>query len=477
MAEKITKQSEDFSQWYLDVVVAADLADYAPVKGCMIIKPYGYKIWELIQQDMNKRMEELGVENAYFPLLIPESFILKEADHVEGFAPELLTATRVGKKELEEHFVVRPTSETIIYDSYAKWIHSYRDLPLKMNQWANVMRWEKRTRPFLRTSEFLWQEGHTVHATCEEADTMVMDALMMYDAVEQDVLAFAGIKGRKSESEKFPGAFYTTTIEVLAKDGKAIQSCTSHNLGQGFSKAFNIQFSDRDEQLKTPWITSWGMSTRIIGTMIMVHGDDLGLRMPPRIAPIQVVIVPVIVNEETKDAVLNKAHEIAQTLKKQGIRVKVDTSDKRPGFKFAEWEMKGVPVRMELGPKDLEKNQVVCARRDLNTKSPMTIDALETEIPALLDEIHENLLEQSKRWTEQNIIDVFDFERFEELLDQRGGFMRVAWCGEGDCEAQIKETTKATSRCIPFEGQEAVKGECFHCGKEAKHIALFARAY
>ena len=477
MSQKITPQSQDFSQWYLDTVLAADLADYAPVKGCMIIKPYGYKIWELIQQDMNKRMEDLGVENAYFPVLIPENFIMKEADHVEGFAPELLTATRVGQKELEEPYVVRPTSETIIYDSYAKWIHSYRDLPVKMNQWCNVMRWEKRTRPFLRTSEFLWQEGHTCHSTKEEADTMVIDALEMYAATQTESLALYGVQGYKSEAEKFPGADYTTTIEVMAKDGKSIQSCTSHQLGQNFSKAFNIEFTDKDEKQKLPYLTSWGLSTRIIGTMIVAHGDDQGLRLPPKIAPIQVVIVPVIPKEKFKEEVSAKADEIAAQFKAQGIRVKVDYSDKRPGFKFAEWEMKGVPIRMEIGPKDIEKDQVVCARRDLNEKNPMAIAGLSKEIPELLEEIQATLLDQSKVWTEQNITDVFDFERFGELLDERGGYMRVAWCGDEECEDQIQKKTKATSRCIPFEGQDTVKGECFHCGKDAKHIALFARAY
>ena len=477
---KLTKRSEDFSKWYLDIIQMADLADYAPVKGCMVIKPYGYKIWELIQADLNIRMEAMGVENACFPLLIPESFITKEADHVDGFAPELLTATRVGQKELEEPYVIRPTSETIIYDMYSRWIHSYRDLPMKMNQWANVFRWELKTKPFLRTSEFFWQEGHTVHATNEEADEMVMDALNMYDAFQRESMALCGVKGRKSESEKFPGADYTTTIEAMAQDGKAIQSCTSHNLGQGFSKAFNIEFTDKDEQQKTPFITSWGMSTRIIGTMIMIHSDDSGLRLPPMLAPHQVVVVPITRknNEESSKRVMEKARELTLELKKLGLRVKLDDRDtKSPGFKFAEWEVKGVPIRMEIGPKDLDDNQVVCARRDLSTKAPVAFENIATEVPGLLESIHNNLYAESEENLQKSITDVFDFERFSELVEEKGGFMRVAWCGNDQCEKDIKEKTKASSRCIPFEGQEAVKGDCFHCGEEAKHITLFAKAY
>ncbi len=475
---KLTKQSEDFSKWYLDLVQMADLIDYAPVKGCMIIKPYGYKIWELIQQDMNRRMEKLGVENAYFPLLIPESFIKKEAEHVEGFAPELLTATRVGDKELDEPYVLRPTSETIIYDSYAKWVHSYRDLPLKMNQWANIIRWELKTKPFLRTTEFLWQEGHTVHSSCEEADEMVKDALNMYSDFEKETLAFAVIKGKKSDAEKFPGAFYTTTVEALAKDGKAIQTGTSHNLGQGFAKAFNIQFADKDEQMKYPWLTSWGVSTRLIGTMIMIHGDDKGLRLPPKIAPIQVVIVPIFKDEEGKKEVMRKVNDIYSSLKNQEIRVKIDDrEEKSPGFKFNEWEIKGVPLRIEIGPKDIEDNQCVCARRDNSEKQAVQLDDVNQIIPELLEAIQDNLFNQSQEHLNQNIIDVFDFERFNELLDERGGFMRVGWCGDKKCEKEIQEKTKATSRCIPLEGQENVKGECFHCGAEAKYVALFARGY
>ena len=475
---KLTKQSENFSQWYLDLVQMAGLADYAPVKGCMTIKPYGYKIWELMQKDLNERMEKLGVENAYFPLLIPEEFIKKEAEHVDGFAPELLTATRVGEKELEEPYVIRPTSETIIYDSYAKWIHSYRDLPLKMNQWANIIRWEKRTRPFLRTSEFLWQEGHTAHATESEADEMVLDALGMYDDFEQEVLAFKGIKGKKSEAEKFPGAKYTTTLEVLAKDGKAIQSGTSHNLGQGFSKAFNIEFTDTDEKKKYPWITSWGVSTRLIGSVIIVHGDDNGLRLPPNIAPIQVVIVPIAHDEMAKNNVMAEVFKIFEALKKEGIRVKIDErDDKRPGFKFAEWELKGVPIRMEIGQKDIEKSQVICARRDTSEKFSVNIAEVPEIIPTTLEDIHNNLLQESIDFTQKNTTDVFDFETFKEVMKEKSGFVRAAWCGNETCEKKIQEKTKATSRCIPFEGQDAVKGECFHCGKTAEHITIFAKAY
>ncbi len=472
---KLTKQTEDFSKWYIDLMKMADLVDYAPVKWCVVFKPYWYKMWELIQQDFNKRMEKLGVDNAYFPLLIPESFITKEANHVEWFAPELLTVTRVGQKQLDEPYVIRPTSETIIYDSYSKWIQSYRDLPLKMNQWANVMRWEMKTKPFLRTSEFLWQEGHTAHSSEVEADKMVSDALEMYYDFQHEFLAIEGIKGLKSKSETFPWAKYTKSIEVLAKDGKAIQSCTSHNLGQEFSKAFDISYMDKDETKKFAWLTSWGMSTRIIGTMIMVHGDDKGLRLPPKVAPIQVVIVPIFRDDEQKKIVLNKAYEISAQLKSLWIRVKIDNSEKRPWFKFAEWEVKWVPIRMEIGPRDVENNEVVCARRDLDSKDSYSIDSLSQSITELLNSIHANLLEQSKLYLQQNIIDVFDFESFCEKVET-GWFLRCGWCGCEKCEAEIKTKTKATTRCIPFNTEE-VKGDCVHCWKPAKHLVLFAKAY
>lgn len=473
---KLTSQSKDFSKWYLELMQAADLIDYAPVKGCMIFKPYAYKIWELIQAEFNPRMEKLGVQNAYFPVLIPESFIMREADHVEGFAPELLTITRVGEKKLEEPYVVRPTSETIIYDSFSRWIHSYRDLPLKVNQWANVMRWEMKTKPFLRTSEFLWQEGHTAHSDMADADKMVMDALEMYDEFQHEVLAIEGIKGRKSLLETFPGADYSNTIEVLVKDGKSIQSCTSHNLGTSFAEAFKISYTSKEEKQVTPVLTSWGMSTRIMGTMFMLHGDDLGLRLPPKVAPYQVVIVPIIVNEETKDDVIKKAEEIGAELKNSGIRSYVDLSDKRPGFKFSEWELKGVPVRVEIGPRDLNADSLTCARRDLNTKDQIPLSNFSSHIFDLLDSIHANLLIQAQEFLQQNIIDVFDFERFSELVKERGGFMRVTWCGDANCEAKIKEKTQATNRCLSLDDTD-VKGDCFHCGEKAKHIAYFAKAY
>ncbi|PCI25508.1 proline--tRNA ligase [Candidatus Peregrinibacteria bacterium] len=477
MASHITSQEKDFSQWYLDTLKIADVFDYAPVKGCMIIKPYGFKMWELFQQEMNTRMEEMDVENACFPALIPESFIMKEADHVEGFAPELLTVTRVGKKELEEPYVLRPTSETIIYNSYAQWIHSYRDLPLKMNQWANVFRWEMKTKPFLRTSEFFWQEGHTVHATEEEADTMVKDALDMYENFAEEVMAIRGIKGRKTMNETFAGADYTTTIEAMAKDGKAIQFCTSHQLGQSFAKAFDIEFTDKDEKQKTPFITSWGMSTRALGTMFVVHGDDKGLRMPPKIAPIQVMIIPVIPKEEHREAVMTQVEAIKKTLKSDGIRVRIDMSDKRPGFKFAQAEVKGIPIRMEVGPRDLEKNQVVCARRDISTKDSYDIKDLKESIPELLEDIHATLLSESEQHLQQNITDVFDIEGFERVLNEHKGFIRVAWCDDAEKEKEIQQKTGATIRCYPFDMQDQVTGTCFYTGRDATHIALFAKAY
>lgn len=476
---QITSPEKNFSQWYLDIVEKAELADYSSVKGAMVIKPYGYAIWENLQKELDTRIKGIGAKNAYFPLFIPEKLLQKEAEHVEGFAPECATVTRVGEKELEEPLVVRPTSEVIIYESFAKWIESHRDVPLCINQWANIVRWEMRTRPFLRTSEFLWQEGHTVHATEKEADEMTMKALEMYTNFDQEFLALPVITGRKSESEKFPGAKYTTTTEALARDGKAIQAGTSHQLGQGFAKSAEIEFVDTDEKKKTPWQTSWGVSTRLIGTIIVVHGDEKGLRLPPKIAPIQVVVVPILRGKDPDASalVLEKAREIVHILSQKGVRIELDDREgKSPGFKFNEWEVKGVPLRMELGPRDLQEEQVVIARRDRGEKTSISVADLESEVPRLLEEIQESLYEQAAEFQRKNTHEVFDYDTFKEIIAERGGFVRALWCGEESCEQQIQSETKATNRCMPFDVDE-VKGECICCQKSAKHLAVFAKAY
>lgn len=475
---KITSQQEDFSKWYLDIIAQADLADYSAVKGCMIIKPYGYAIWENIQRGLDDRIKAIGVKNAYFPLFIPESFIKKEAEHVEGFAPELVTVTHVGEKELEEKLFVRPTSETIMYDAYANWIHSYRDLPLLINQWANVVRWEKRTRPFLRTTEFLWQEGHTVHATEAEADEWTIKCLEMYRDFDKEDLSIPVVIGTKSEAEKFPGAKYTTTTEALAKDGKAIQAGTSHQLGQGFAKTFGIEFTDENEKQQIPWQTSWGLSTRIVGTLIVVHGDDKGLKIPPKIAPIQAVIVPIYKNSEEEESVKTACLKLAKDLKEVGIRIEFDTrTEKTPGFKFNEWEVKGVPVRIEVGPRDLAKDEVVLARRDTGEKKAILLGKVRSTVLDLMLDIQKNLYEQALEFQQKNTHTVFDYAQFKKIIEENPGFIKAGWCGDAECEAKIKAETKATIRCLPFEYAGEAKGECIYCGKEATQIALFAKAY
>lgn len=475
---KITPQKEDFSKWYLDIIAQADLADYSAVKGCMIIKPYGYALWENIQKALDDRIKAKGVKNAYFPLFIPESFIKKEAEHVDGFAPELVTVTHVGEKELAEKLYVRPTSETIMYDAYSNWIKSYRDLPLLINQWANVVRWEKRTRPFLRTTEFLWQEGHTVHATEAEADEWTIKCLEMYRDLDSEDLAIPVVIGTKSESEKFPGAKYTTTTEVLAKDGKAIQAGTSHQLGQGFAKTFGIEFTDENEKQQHPWQTSWGVSTRIVGTLIVVHGDDKGLRIPPKIAPIQVVIVPIYRTLEEEELVRKECLKIEVELKEVGIKVELDDrTEKTPGFKFNEWELKGVPVRIEVGPRDLAKDEVVMARRDTSEKKSILLAKVRSTVLDLMVDIQKTMLEQAIEFQTKNTHEVFDYERFKEIIKENPGFIKAGWCGNEECESRIQSETKATIRCLPFEYAGQAKGECIYCKKEATQIALFAKAY
>jgi prolyl-tRNA synthetase len=456
---EITPQSENFSQWYLDVVRRAELADYTEVKGCMAIRPYGYAIWELIQQAFDKRFKATGHVNAYFPLFIPASLLNKEKEHVAGFTPQVAWVTKGGDEELAEPLAIRPTSEVIIGTCYAKWIKSWRDLPVLINQWANVVRWEKVTRPFLRTTEFLWQEGHTAHETAEEAQEETLKILALYKECAETELAMPVVDGPKSESEKFAGAARTYSIEALMGDGRALQAGTSHNLGQNFAKAFGIQFQGRDKTVQHAWTTSWGVSTRLIGGVIMTHGDDNGLILPPRIAPYQVVIVP-IPRGNWQETVLPKAKEIQASLQARGVRVFLDDRDSQtPGWKFAEWELRGVPLRMEIGPKDLEKSAVMVARRDTRTKESMPMEGLTEGIAAKLDEIQAALLQRARTFREEHTTRVSSYDEFKSVMEGRPGFVIAGWCGSAECEAQIKAETQATLRNIPFGGAD-VKGTC-----------------
>ena len=476
---EITPRSHDFSQWYLDVVRRAELADYSPVKGCMVIRPYGYAIWEQIQQAFDSEFKRAGHVNAYFPLFIPESFLHKEAEHVEGFAPQVAYVTRAGGEELEEPLVVRPTSEAIIGSMYSKWIQSWRDLPVLINQWANVVRWEKVTRPFLRTTEFLWQEGHTAHETHDEAEAEALMILDIYARVSEDVLGMPVVKGQKSESEKFAGALRTYSIEALMGDGRALQAGTSHNLGQNFAKAFDITFQGRDKSVQHVWGTSWGVSTRLVGGVIMTHGDDSGLVLPPRVAPYQVVIVP-IGRDDWRETVLPKAREIRQQLAGAGIRVTLDERDERPGWKFAEWELRGVPLRLEIGPKDIEKSTVRVARRDTGAKQDLSMNGLPTPITELLDRIQRDLFERARAYRDERTQRVASYDAFKAAMEGRPGFVIAAWCGSAECEAQIKADTQATLRNMPLEGitgKTAPTGECVRCDNPARYEAWFAKAY
>jgi prolyl-tRNA synthetase len=473
---EITPQSVDFSRWYLDVVRRAELADYTPVKGCMAIRPYGYAIWELIQQGLDRRFKETGHVNAYFPLFIPESLLTREAQHVEGFSPQVAWVTRGGDEDLEERLAIRPTSEVIIGTMYAKWIKSWRDLPVLINQWANVVRWEKVTRPFLRTTEFLWQEGHTAHETEAEAEAETMRILALYKDFAETELAMPVVDGQKSDSEKFAGASRTYSIEALMGDGRALQAGTSHNLGQNFAKAFEIQFQGRDKIVQHAWTTSWGVSTRLIGGLIMTHGDDSGLILPPRVAPYQVVIVP-IARGNSQEMVLGKAREIRDDLVRHGVRVMLDDRDAyTPGWKFAEWEMRGAPLRLEVGPKDIEKSQVLLARRDTREKLPTPMEGLTAGIVALLDTIQKNLYARALKFREDHTARVSTYDEFKALLEGRPGFVIAGWCGGAECEAQIKAETQATLRNIPF-GSKDVPGTCVKCGQPAAGEAWFAKAY
>ncbi len=478
--KEITPKSEDFSQWYVDVVRKADLADYTSLKGCMVIKPYGYGLWENIRDGLDRRFKETGHQNAYFPMLVPESLLNKEAEHVEGFAPEVAWVTHGGDELLEERLAIRPTSEAIICSIYANWVQSYRDLPILINQWANVVRWEKVTRLFLRTTEFLWQEGHTCHRTHEEGIEETMKMLRVYQEFAETELAIPVIPGKKTENEKFPGAVNTFTIEALLSDGKALQSATSHDLGQHFSKMFDIIFEDEDQQRKHVWQTSWGASTRLVGGLIMAHGDENGLVLPPRVAPIQVVIVPIF-KQDNKVMILEKARELAAMLKPVA-RVHIDDREQySPGWKFNQWEMKGVPVRLEFGPKDLEKNQCVLARRDTREKEFIGLDVLGNRIPDLLATIQDDMLERARAFRDENTRTVSDFQEFQTVLEEKRGFIKAPWCGDGDCELKIKEQTKATIRCIPLQDNNelapAPDANCVHCEAKAQHEVLFARSY
>ncbi|MGM8212500.1 proline--tRNA ligase [Virgibacillus sp. W0430] len=470
--EKITAMEDDFAQWYTDVVKQAQLVDYGSVRGTMIIKPYGFALWENMRDELDKKIKETGHTNVYFPLFIPESLLQKEKDHVEGFAPEVAWVTHGGEEELGERICVRPTSEVLFCEYYSNNIHSYRDLPMLYNQWSNVVRWEKTTRPFLRSLEFLWQEGHTAHATHEDAAAETERMLNMYNDVCENYLAIPMIKGRKTDKEKFAGAKYTLTIESMMHDGKALQAATSHLFGTGFAEAFDIQYLDEEGNQQYVHQTSWGITTRLIGALIMVHGDNRGLVIPPRIAPTQVMIVPIA---QHKKGVLDKAYDLRDQIAKIA-RVDIDASDKMPGWKFNECEMKGYPVRVEIGPKDIEKGQVVLVRRDNGEKEFVPMDQVEERLPALLEEIQHNLFDKALQHREEKTSIAKNMEEFQQILDEKPGFIKAMWCGDLACEEKIKEDTMATSRCIPFE-QEKVADTCVCCGNEAKEMVYWARAY
>ena len=473
LVEAITSMSEDFAQWYTDVVVKADLIAYSSVKGCMIIKPDGYAIWENIQHELDRRFKETGVQNVYMPMFIPESLLQVEKDHVEGFAPEVAWVTHGGLNELQERLCVRPTSETLFCDFYKDIIQSHRDLPKVYNQWCSVVRWEKETRPFLRSREFLWQEGHTAHATAEEAEERTIQMLNMYADFCEEVLAMPVVRGQKTEKEKFAGAEATYTIEALMHDGKALQSGTSHNFGDNFSKPFGIQYTDKNNKLQYVYQTSWGMTTRLIGAIIMVHGDDSGLVLPPRIAPTQVVVVPI---QMQKDFVMEKATEISDRLGKVA-RTKLDDSDKSPGWKFSEAEMRGIPVRVELGPKDIEAGKCVLVRRDTREKIECSLDAVEETVTQLLEQIQKDMFERAKAHRDAHIFDAHNYEEFTEIANTKPGFIRAMWCEDVACENKIKEDLAVTSRCMPFNDQEQISDVCACCGKPAKKLVYWGKAY
>jgi len=471
---KITKRSADYSQWYIDIVTRAEMADYAPVKGCMVIRPWGYAIWERMQRALDDMFKDTGHSNCYFPLLIPQSFLEKEAEHVKGFAPECAVVTHGGGKLLEEPLVIRPTSETIIWAMYKKWIQSWRDLPLLYNQWANVVRWEMRTRLFLRTAEFLWQEGHTAHATAKEAMEEAERILGIYRIFAEQWMAMPVLSGSKSEGQKFPGAEITYTIEALMQDGKALQAGTSHYLAQNFAKAFEVQFQNRDGQLEYVYATSWGVSTRLVGALVMSHSDDAGLVLPPKLAPLQVVVIPILKADADNAGILAAAYRVAEPFG-DAVRVRVDDRDNvSPGWKFNEWELKGVPIRIEIGPKDLEKGQVVLVRRDTGEKIPTAMDAVSFQVPGVLEEVQESLLKKARQRLEAGCRKAESYDEFKRTIEE-GGFIYAPWCGSRECEDRISEETKATIRLLPEGAEEG--GACIACGKGPAKRVPFARAY
>ena len=472
------KKSEDFSEWYTQVVLKSELADYAPVKGCMIFREDSYAIWEKIQEIFNQKIKQTGHKNVYFPLFIPENLLKKEAKHFQGFTPEVAWVTQGGDSPLEEKLAIRPTSETIMYATYSKWIRSWRDLPLKLNQWCSVVRWEtKATKLFLRTREFLWQEGHTVHATKQEADQEVIEILNAYKDVAETYLAIPVLAGAKTEMEKFAGALYTTALEAMMPDGKALQMGTSHQLGQNFSKVFDIKFLDQNEKEQYAWQTSWGFSTRLIGALVMVHGDDKGLVLPPKIAPTQVVIVPIPYKGTDADLITAKTKEIKEQLQKNGVSVILDDrTEYTPGWKFNEWELKGVPIRIEVGPRDVKHNQVMLVRRDNREKTAIKEEETISTVLKTLEDIQNNLFNKAKKLLEEDTTTVETYEEFKKVLQDKGGFLRASWCGNSKCEEQIKDETGATIRIVPFE-KEKPFSKCVHCGDEAKEVVYFARSY
>ena len=472
LVQQITPMDVDFAQWYTDVVRKAELVGYTSVKGCMVMKPAGFAIWELIRNQLDERFKETGVQNVYLPMFIPESLLQKEKDHVEGFAPEVAWVTHGGLAPLPERLCVRPTSETLFCDFYKNDIHSYRDLPRVYNQWCSVVRWEKETRPFLRSREFLWQEGHTAHATAQEAEERTIQMLNLYADFLEEVLAIPVIRGRKTEREKFAGAMSTYTIEALMHDGKALQSGTSHNFGDGFARAFDIKFADKDNTLKYVYQTSWGMTTRLIGAIIMVHGDNEGLVLPPKAAPVQVCVIPI---RQQNPGILDKAYEIRDRLQKV-CRVKVDDTDKTPGWKFAEAEMRGYPLRVEIGPKDLEAGKCVLCRRDTREKTEVSLDELESRVTELLDRIQKQMLERARAHRDSHTYCAVNMEELETIFAEKAGFVKAMWCGDAACEEQIKEKLSVTSRCIPFR-QEHIADTCVCCGKPAKTMVYWGKAY
>ncbi len=473
LVKEITSMDEDFARWYTDIVKKAELIEYSSVKGCMVIRPYGYAIWENIQKNLDNMFKETGHENVYMPMFIPEGLLNKEKDHVEGFAPEVAWVTHGGSEKLNERLCVRPTSETLFCEHYKNIIQSYRDLPKLYNQWCSVVRWEKTTRPFLRSSEFLWQEGHTIHETEEEAIEETERMLNVYADFARDFLAIPVLKGRKTEKEQFAGAKATYTIEAMMHDGKALQSGTSHYFGDGFAKAFEIQYTDRNNQLKNPYQTSWGVSTRLIGAIIMVHGDDNGLVLPPKIAPSQLVIVPIATK---KEGVLEKAQELYDRLKASGLRVLKDFTDQTPGWKFAEYEMKGVPLRLEIGPRDIENNNCVLVRRDNGEKVIVSLDNLESEVSKLLEDIQLSLLKKAEKNMAENTFDATDLEEMKKIADDKNCFIRTMWCGDRECEEKLKDVVGVTSRCMPFT-DEKLSDTCICCGKKAEKLVVWGKSY